>query len=112
MTWNAIYLKALPVAERFQNLPEHLQFIVKAAAVLKPSAIWVFGSRARGDARPNSDFDLGFRFTNKRDWAKFVLDVPEDVPSLYSYDLVDVDSINRGFLDKINEEGVLLFEQG
>jgi hypothetical protein len=25
---------------------------------LKPDAIWLFGSRARGDARPESDFDL------------------------------------------------------
>jgi hypothetical protein len=25
---------------------------------LRPDAIWLFGSRARGDARPDSDFDL------------------------------------------------------
>jgi hypothetical protein len=30
----------------------------RLVASLKPQAIWLFGSRARGDARPDSDFDL------------------------------------------------------
>jgi predicted nucleotidyltransferase len=30
----------------------------RLVASLKPKAIWLFGSRARGDARPDSDFDL------------------------------------------------------
>jgi len=30
----------------------------KIVAAVDPLAIWLFGSRARGDARPDSDFDL------------------------------------------------------
>jgi predicted nucleotidyltransferase len=30
----------------------------RVAATIDPQAIWLFGSRARGDARPDSDFDL------------------------------------------------------
>lgn len=30
----------------------------RLVASLRPKAIWLFGSRARGDARPDSDFDL------------------------------------------------------
>jgi hypothetical protein len=30
----------------------------RLVAALKPKAIWLFGSRARGDAHTNSDFDL------------------------------------------------------
>jgi Nucleotidyltransferase domain len=30
----------------------------RLVADLKPESIWLFGSRARGDARPDSDFDL------------------------------------------------------
>jgi predicted nucleotidyltransferase len=30
----------------------------RVVAAVDPQAIWLFGSRARGDARPDSDFDL------------------------------------------------------
>ncbi|MBN8990588.1 MAG: nucleotidyltransferase domain-containing protein [Rhizobiales bacterium] len=30
----------------------------RLVAELKPESIWLFGSRARGDARPDSDFDM------------------------------------------------------
>jgi uncharacterized protein len=32
--------------------------VSRLVAVLDPQAIWLFGSRARGDHRPDSDFDL------------------------------------------------------
>ena len=32
--------------------------VARLAAALDPHEIWLFGSRARGDARPDSDFDL------------------------------------------------------
>lgn len=38
---------------------EALALIVsRLAEALDPQMIWLFGSRARGDARPDSDFDL------------------------------------------------------
>ncbi len=36
-------------------LPEMVQRIAHSA---RPAAIWLFGSRARGDHKPESDFDL------------------------------------------------------
>jgi predicted nucleotidyltransferase len=32
--------------------------VQRVAAAVDPQSIWLFGSRARGDARPDSDFDL------------------------------------------------------
>ena len=32
--------------------------VARVAAAVDPQAIWLFGSRARGDARSDSDFDL------------------------------------------------------
>jgi predicted nucleotidyltransferase len=44
---------------RFATEAEALQAVVtRIAGAVDPGAIWLFGSRARGDARPDSDFDL------------------------------------------------------
>ncbi|HMQ58737.1 MAG TPA: nucleotidyltransferase domain-containing protein [Rhizobiaceae bacterium] len=44
---------------RFGSEKEALDAMVAALTeALDPHAIWLFGSRARGDARPDSDFDL------------------------------------------------------
>jgi uncharacterized protein len=32
--------------------------IARIVGAIDPGSIWLFGSRARGDARPDSDFDL------------------------------------------------------
>ena len=44
-----------PFASEAEALRAVLTRIVGA---VDPDAIWLFGSRARGDARPDSDFDL------------------------------------------------------
>jgi hypothetical protein len=44
---------------RFSDEASALDGVVgKLAAAFDPREIWLFGSRARGDARPDSDFDL------------------------------------------------------
>jgi uncharacterized protein len=43
----------------FRNEEEALKGLVeRLVSALDPQAIWLFGSRARGDHRPDSDFDL------------------------------------------------------
>lgn len=43
----------------FANEEEALRAVVeRLAAALKPASIWLFGSRATGRNRPDSDFDL------------------------------------------------------
>jgi len=43
----------------FENEDAALRGIVERLTLaLDPDEIWLFGSRARGDARPDSDFDL------------------------------------------------------
>lgn len=43
----------------FRGAPAALDFLVgRMVAAARPQAIWLFGSRARGDARADSDFDL------------------------------------------------------
>lgn len=44
---------------RFASEDEALGWVVRRLAeALEPLSIWLFGSRARGDHRPDSDFDL------------------------------------------------------
>lgn len=43
----------------FRNAQVALDFLLgRMVTAAHPQAIWLFGSRARGDARPDSDFDL------------------------------------------------------
>lgn len=50
---------ALPPVGPFRDEAAALAFLRdRLAARLRPKAVWLFGSRARGDARPDSDFDL------------------------------------------------------
>lgn len=43
----------------YASQDEALQGLVaRLVAALDPQAIWLFGSRARGDHRPDSDYDL------------------------------------------------------
>jgi predicted nucleotidyltransferase len=44
---------------RFATEAEALEAVVaRIVGAIDPGVIWLFGSRARGDARPDSDFDL------------------------------------------------------
>lgn len=68
-----------PTAE--QALDEVVHRLVKA---LDPVAIYLFGSRARGDARPDSDFDL------------MVVTRPEDGEAGYDYGRAYAPLVGRG----------------
>jgi uncharacterized protein len=43
--------------------------VARLIAKLDPQSIWLFGSRARGDHRPDSDFDLVVVARPGQDWA-------------------------------------------
>ncbi len=48
-----------PALGPFRDQEAALGFIRdRLVAFLRPEEIWLFGSRARGDARPDSDFDI------------------------------------------------------
>jgi uncharacterized protein len=54
----------------FASEDEALQGVVaRLVETLDPQAIWLFGSRARGDHRPDSDFDLLVVGKPGQDWV-------------------------------------------
>ena len=69
----------------------------------------LFGSRARGDYRETSDIDLavsGGRI------AHFQADIEEEVSTLLSFDIVNMDgSVQEELVDSIKREGKVLYEK-
>lgn len=71
--------------------------------------IWLFGSRARGDALDRSDIDLAIVCPNatQDDWYK-VLEIPEDSDTLLKIDLVRFDQLAN---DDPLRNNILKFKQ-
>lgn len=73
------------------------------------AALYLFGSFARGDADLASDIDLAFTVTSGRfaDVAAAILDdLERDVPTVRSFDLVDLATAPKDLKEKIVREGV------
>lgn len=73
--------------------------------------VFLFGSRARGDARPASDFDLAVDApgADAREWSDIRAPV-DDAPTLATIDLVRFDEASPGLRAAIEQEGVLLVD--
>ncbi len=74
---------------------EVLSFVQEAACKFgSPKRIILFGSRARGDHKPLSDYDIGVEGDSDltKNWAKFWNKVDECAPTLCKIDLVLMNS--------------------
>lgn len=86
----------------------------KLAALPFIKAIYLFGSRARGDARPKSDIDLAVDCPGAsfQQWQE-VLDIVEDADTLLGIDVVRYDHLGDSvFKHKIDESRVVVYESG
>lgn len=98
--WSADHLPQLPVF--LENL------ILKAKSDLDLQKLVVFGSRARGDHHPKSDYDLCFYLESSKGWAKFC---SEDIETLLSVDMVSYSEVDPQFKAEIDNTGVSIYEQ-
>lgn len=114
MTWTATQpdLRNMTTRDRFAHLPAYIKTLLDKANSLKlgPTRVWIFGSRARGDARENSDFDLAFEMENDKHWSQFVNDIHEDPPSLHKYDLINFRNIDTPLRDSVLKDGIIIYE--
>lgn len=96
----------LPI-QRDVLLEQALQQIVRAAQrSLALRRVILFGSRARGDARPDSDIDLAFEHrSSDAEWAEFVNEMAEHAPILVSLDLVDLARVDTALRARIERQG-------
>ena len=71
----------------------------------------LFGSRARGDNRPNSDIDLAVYGMPEDNRAEFWMHC-EELPTLLKFDIVHIqDGMEPVFLANIERDGVELMDK-
>ena len=99
-TWSALQLPAMPT---FLCL-----MLNKAQLELDVHKVILFGSRARGDNTPTSDYDLCFVLRSNGGWPEFVVDVKETAATLCALDLVNYNEINAKLRQEIDQIGVVL----
>jgi predicted nucleotidyltransferase len=96
--------------------------VARIVCAIDPGSIWLFGSRARGDARPDSDFDLlvvgkpgadlGSDDYEKVDRPLNGLGIGCDVVPCAVEDFEEALSLNTSFVARIVGEGRKVYEAG
>jgi predicted nucleotidyltransferase len=109
-----------PNLGRFRTEDEALAALVDdLVSELDPDEIWLFGSRARGTARPDSDFDLLVVAKAGQDWADDYdrayratrrAGVGCDVIPVGRADFDEAATLHTSFVSAIREEGRKLYE--
>lgn len=90
-------------------LEEALAIILKECA---PKCVFLFGSRAKGTARPGSDFDFAVDCLSLDESRKIkVGELLEAIAGLYSINIVYINEVDEGFKQIILDTGEVLYEQ-
>jgi hypothetical protein len=90
-------------------LLDSLRDLVVGAIAPWGARVWLFGSRARGDARPGSDVDIAIEARSRSVPAHVVgelLQRIEDSLLPWNVDLVDLADVDEGFRRRVQAEGV------
>ena len=93
------------------EIPPSIQRILdRAVADFQPSKIVIFGSRARHDNRPTSDFDLAFfGVQDAKAWAHFAADMIAEPPTLWGLDVMQYEKVPPEMQASIDRDGVTLY---
>lgn len=74
--------------------------------------IWLYGSRARGDARVRSDIDLAIRYVDEEPyWRQAVQGIVEHADVLLPIDCIDLNVASPELREAVRKEGRLLHER-
>lgn len=100
-------------------MPDHIYSISEIKSIVENVGkkygvrrVLLFGSYARGEAKLNSDIDLLIDKGNIRglfQLSGFLIDLEEQFRT--NVDLLTIDSLDKDFLKKIEDEEIVLYEQ-
>ncbi len=79
---------------------------------LPDAVVIVYGSRAKGNFRPNSDLDVAI-LTDGEVPAPLMAQIREkleELPTLVSFDLVDLSSVSEDFKNVVLKEGRIVYD--
>lgn len=95
--------------KRGDNMEELYSQLAALAKRYGAKRLVLFGSRARGDNRYNSDIDLAVYGMPENNRSEFWLEC-EELPTLLKFDIVHIkDGMNPVFLENIKKDGVELY---
>ncbi len=79
---------------------------------LPEATVYLFGSRASGRAKENSDFDIAIEWKEKIPLSTIsrIREKLEDLPTLKSFDIVDLKRCSEEFVRSVKERGVVLYD--
>lgn len=106
-------LETYPIDERRHHCSRFLRQVVDIAIrYVDPLRIVLFGSRARGEGRPMSDYDIAFvGLHHPQHWSRLVLYLDEHAETLRPFDLVCYDEASIALRRQIDEDGIVLYER-
>lgn len=95
----------------WQISPPLQSLIQKIIEITKPTKLILFGSRARGDHRANSDVDLCVmkKSCSEDDWNSLLISIQDDPHTLLKVDLVEFETLSKVYQDEISKNGVILY---
>ncbi len=84
------------------------------AKYLPDARIFLFGSRAKGDARETSDFDIAVDAGSKISLGVIarIKDEIDELRTLKSIDIIDLNRVNPEFKTIIRKSGVNIYDRG
>ena len=94
-----------------QKWEKTLAKIVAALKEFRPQRVLLFGSRARGDHRKNSDIDIAIISAYEHRQKRKIRERVDEVSGLYSVDLLFWDELAKDFRKRIEKEGIVLYEK-
>lgn len=95
----------IPAGEAFLG-----RIVEDARRSLALKRVVLFGSRARGDARESSDYDLAFEHgSTDAQWCAFVNRTQDEALTLSDLDLLDWRQASPALRERVRREGIVLY---